>query len=1000
MKYRTFGYGHRAITVAMLLLLFVAFLVQCSDDSPTKSDPHQIDLHLKIASPDMVSQIQSVRITVIPVSGGDSIVVIWPVINGQYAGEVVGVPAGDVLVITEALASDGRVVYRGEMVVRVVPGEVADAEIEMQPYGAVVKLTPRNHSISAGSSFAVDIKAYGLPNAAHFACRLYYDSDLLRPDSAKAGGRLFNGSVMPFVLTDLLSADPPFYALDISSFSPSEAMVDDSGHATLATVFFSSGIPEIGSPLALTTEITVDSLRLVDIEGVDMDTAPVYRDLAVIAFTDFGVDLIPPAPVIDLKLDSASQSAAYLSWTAPGDDGYVGTVYQYMLRRSDSPITLLNWVLAQPITATPTVLPAGRNQVVATSGFSLVDTTYFALQSIDEAGNLSLLSNVAMGAAPDITPPSTISNLAISAQTSSDVTLTWTSPGDNATRGIASQYDIRHANSPITTANWAQATPVTGEPTPQIPGINQSMTMSVANNRIVYFAMKAGDEIPNWSLLSNVVTSTPPDANPPNNVVDLIVTEIGGSSVSLRWSAQGDDHQTGVASSYDLRYDTIVISEASFAGATPVANVPSPQAPGTLEYFTVTDLDSDTKYYFAIKIGDEALNWSSLSNTPTASTYDITAPGAITDLTAGDYTSTSVVLTWTSPGDSEDRDTATSYDLRWSYATITESNWSAATVITGVPAPNVAGTAETLTVNGLPTAGTYYFGIKTSDEAGNESLLSNNANLVMIVVTIPDAVLEAAIRQEISRPTGGLVAPDLVTVDSIDVDDLGVSDLTGLEYCPNLRFLQISWNTINDISPIADLANLQHLAMVDLMVTDLSTLGGLTGLSFLDLSGNRFVGNYAPVSELTWLDSLIVNTDSLVNVDFLEPMDGLVYLDISYSTVETLTPLADCPSLRHLILDYNSITDLSPLAGCPVLSILSMRNMPISDISPLTTLTELDTLYIGYSYVADLSPLVNNPGMGDGDFVDVSGCPLSENSVYLFIPALETRGVTVFWGEY
>jgi hypothetical protein len=544
-------------------------------------------------------------------------------------------------------------------------------------------------------------------------------------------------------------------------------------------------------------------------------------------------------------------------------------------------------------------------------------------------------------------------------------------------RGIASQYDIRYANSTITDANWDLATAVAGEPTPQTPGTMESMTVSVVNNSVLHFAIRTGDEVPNWSALSNVVMSTPADTVRPNNVGDFIITDVTGTTVSFRWSAQGDDHQTGLASLYDLRYDTTSITEASFAAATPVAGLPSPQTPGTFEYFTVIDLNSDTRYYFAIKIGDDALNWSTLSSVPTTITLDITAPGTITDLSAGDYTASSVALTWTATGDSDDQGTATLYDLRWARTEITEGNWASATAVSDLPTPSVAGAAETQLVSSLPTAGTYYFGIKASDEAGNEGLLSNNAVLEMVVVTIPDAAIEAAIRAEISIPFDVLVEPDLVAVYSLDVGDSGVLDLTGLEYCPNLTFLQIGWNSISDLSPIMNLANLEHLAMASTMVDNFAILSGLTGLSFLDASDSRYAGSYEPLSTLTWLDSLVINDDGLVNVDFLQPMGELVYLD----------------------LEFSPVADISPLAGCPLLSYLSMRYTYVADLTPLTTLIELDTLYFSYTNVADLLPLVSNLGLGSGDYLDVDGCPLSGSSWEFYIPTLRARGVTVFYGE-
>ncbi len=104
---------------------------------------------------------------------------------------------------------------------------------------------------------------------------------------------------------------------------------------------------------------------------------------------------------------------------------------------------------------------------------------------------------------------------------------------------------------------------------------------------------------------------------------------------------------------------------------------------------------------------------------------DATPPAAITDLSAGTPTQTSIPLTWAAPGDDGNSGTASSYDIRYSTALITNANWASATQVTGEPTAQVAGTAQNYTVTGLASGQTYYFAIKTTDEVPNTSALSN-----------------------------------------------------------------------------------------------------------------------------------------------------------------------------------------------------------------------------------------------------------------------------------
>ena len=82
--------------------------------------------------------------------------------------------------------------------------------------------------------------------------------------------------------------------------------------------------------------------------------------------------------------------AATLGWTAPGDDGYVGTAAGYDLRMSLTPITDSTWDCAVPILDVPTPSMAGERDTCVVPDGSL----YFAIKAVDEAGNWSELSNV------------------------------------------------------------------------------------------------------------------------------------------------------------------------------------------------------------------------------------------------------------------------------------------------------------------------------------------------------------------------------------------------------------------------------------------------------------------------------------------------------------------------------------------------------------------------------------------------------------------------------
>lgn len=104
---------------------------------------------------------------------------------------------------------------------------------------------------------------------------------------------------------------------------------------------------------------------------------------------------------------------------------------------------------------------------------------------------------------------------------------------------------------------------------------------------------------------------------------------------------------------------------------------------------------------------------------------DEIGPAAVLDLTADFASDSSVVLTWTAPGDDDTTGTATRYELRYRTESLSMEDWESAIPITSVPVPGAAGTQQTLVASGFSTDTTYAFAIRTADEESNWSALSN-----------------------------------------------------------------------------------------------------------------------------------------------------------------------------------------------------------------------------------------------------------------------------------
>jgi len=151
---------------------------------------------------------------------------------------------------------------------------------------------------------------------------------------------------------------------------------------------------------------------------------------------------------------------------------------------------------------------------------------------------------------------------------------------------------------------------------------------------------------------------------------------------------------------------------------------------------TVTmNLDASKNYTATIDTyGDGDSVIEKTPDTTTTNSVDFTTPAPVSDLAVAGTSAGSATLAFTAPGDDGNTGTATAYDLRYTTALITDQTWKDAVPVSNLPTPQPAGSAQTITVNGLDAGTTYYFAVKAMDEAALYSPLSN---VVMGTTTIP-----------------------------------------------------------------------------------------------------------------------------------------------------------------------------------------------------------------------------------------------------------------------
>jgi len=461
-------------------------------------------------------------------------------------------------------------------------------------------------------------------------------------------------------------------------------------------------------------------------------------------------DTTPPSRVTDLTASSTIDSLVLLSWTAPGDDDTVGTAAQYCIRMHSVPLNIFTWHAGTLVESALTPQAAGMPESLYVGSLPPDSTFYFYVRAADEDSNWSDISNEASAKifrGIDSIPPAQTTDLTATIVEDSLVMLLWTAPGDDDTIGTAAQYDIRYHYASITNENWDAAVPVDNIPVPKSAGVPESLLVrGLPYDLTVYFCLRAVDDSSNWSGLSNVVSGMihdPNDTIPPAAVLDLRVIDSTVTSITVAWTAPGDNGNFGAAHEYDLRWSTNEIDETSFGFAERLpTGIPKPF--GCIETFKVDELTDCGPFYFAVKSVDEAGNWSGISNIIAAYTVDVDwiPPSRITDLALVDSSESSLTIAWTAPGDDGDLGMASRYEIKVSGRSMNENNcegicdrpefatfcaqaYDCIPVYSAGPAPAPSGTMQSFTISGLPTPRGYYIRMHAVDNAGNPSGISN-----------------------------------------------------------------------------------------------------------------------------------------------------------------------------------------------------------------------------------------------------------------------------------
>lgn len=285
---------------------------------------------------------------------------------------------------------------------------------------------------------------------------------------------------------------------------------------------------------------------------------------------------------------------------------------------------------------------------------------------------------------------------------------------------------------------------------------------------------------------------------------------------------------------------------------------------------------------------------------------------------------------------------------------------------------------------------------------------------------IQDTSLEMSIRYALRLQTEELNDENLSKLDTLRLYYIyRTTTLNGIEHCRSLIWLLLGLQHITDVSPLSALTNLQFLSfnecrtLVDISslatltnltkfsifhneVRDIGCVANMTNLTYLNIASNP-ISDFSPLRGLSQLTELVIGEATASDISAVSGLTKLQFLTVIMSNVSDVSAIAQLRDLIYLNLSFNQIPNIDSMKNCTRMRRLDLSDNQIQDISALQALQDLEVVELYNNKVVNIKPLVDNSGVAAGDIVALRGNPLDSVSVNVYVAALRSRGVTVFW---
>lgn len=169
-------------------------------------------------------------------------------------------------------------------------------------------------------------------------------------------------------------------------------------------------------------------------------------------------------------------------------------------------------------------------------------------------------------------------------------------------------------------------------------------------------------------------------------------------------------------------------------------------------------------------------------------------------------------------------------------------------------------------------------------------------------------------------------------------------ELFGDDYFRRITLVQISGQTLDDLSPLENFNALEHLTISDCEVADVEPLSRLKSLKELNVDGCN-LSDLSPLANLRGLEKLSVKQNRISDLTPLAELHHLQELDASWNAISDVSPLSALVGMKRLVLTGNKISECSPLHGLNKLFALLLNENPITAPEFIELLDAMPNIY-------------------------------------------------------